>query len=144
MSRMLDVGCPITQTVDSNALTCSRAFSVLQGISAYPAEWVKGRHFYHVFWYLLHSVSVVKCVKERPTGEDIFSSVNGFFHKTNVFLKSSAIVTTDGAVSLTGKRFWCMFIVEIARVHKNRWLHGSEARYHSKKGRARSAQSATG
>lgn len=38
----MKVGCPITQTV---ALTCSPAFSVLQGISAYPAEWVKAQTF---------------------------------------------------------------------------------------------------
>lgn len=41
----MKVGCPITRTVDSRALTCSSPFSVLQSISAYPAEWMKVQMF---------------------------------------------------------------------------------------------------
>lgn len=48
-------------------------------------------------------------MKERPTREDIFSIVNDFFHKSNGLLKSSAIVKTDGAVSLPGKGFSCNY-----------------------------------
>lgn len=41
-------------------------------------------------------------LKERCTGEDIFSTVNDFFNKNNVLWKNCVSVTTDGAAALTG------------------------------------------
>ncbi|CAM5136722.1 unnamed protein product [Natator depressus] len=41
-------------------------------------------------------------LKERCTGEDIFSTVNDFFNKNNVLWKNCVSVTSDGAAALTG------------------------------------------
>ncbi|CAM5073328.1 unnamed protein product [Natator depressus] len=41
-------------------------------------------------------------LKERCTGEDIFSTVNDFFNKNNVLWKNCVSVTTDGMAALTG------------------------------------------
>ena len=41
-------------------------------------------------------------LKERCTGEDIFSTVNDFFNNKNVSWKNCARVTTDGEATWTG------------------------------------------